>query len=233
MESLLSWLNLPLWPERGIYLWTVIIAGLAAFSAILFGINLRQRIGPRRKAPEPVTLEPAKQPPLELANLQGMGMRTEQQDAFGMSPLDRYGENGLLAVLCDGMGGMAAGGTIAAQTAAGLLGAFPWPEGEQALQWIWQHNRCRLTEGDKNRGTTSASPAPRGMRPHRVQQHPIAVTGEPDTFLIGPKLFRRLLRDVFSRRRLSPFHQTGVLFAGRLAGYFFPSSLLHMKLGTL
>ena len=141
MGSLFPGLTLPLWPERGIYLWTVIIAGLAAFSAILFGINLRQRIGPRRKAPEPVTLEPAKQPPLELANLQGMGMRTEQQDAFGMSPLDRYGENGLLAVLCDGMGGMAAGGTIAAQTAAGLLGAFPWPEGEQALQWIWQHNR--------------------------------------------------------------------------------------------
>ena len=91
----------------------------------------------------------------------------------------------------------------------------------------------RLTEGDKNRGTTSASPTPRGVRPHRVQQHPIAVTGEPDTFLIGPKPFRRLLRDVFSRRRLSPFHRTGTLFAGRLAGYFFPSSLLHMKLGTL
>ena len=91
----------------------------------------------------------------------------------------------------------------------------------------------RLTEGDKNRGTTSASPTPRGVRPHRVQQHPIAVTGEPDTFLIGPKPFRRLLRDVFSRRRLSPFHRTGALFAGRLAGYFFPSSLLHMKLGTL
>ena len=45
--------------------------------------------------------------------------------------------------------------------------------------------REQLTEGDVNRGTTSASPPPHGMRPHRVQQHPIAVTGEPDTFLIG------------------------------------------------
>ena len=44
---------------------------------------------------------------LEAANLQGLGNRTEQQDAFGVSPLERYESDGLLAVLCDGMGGMA------------------------------------------------------------------------------------------------------------------------------
>ena len=134
MESVLSWLNQPLLPESGIRLWMAIGAGLVLLAAILVGSILRRRARRRRKVPEPVTLEPQKQPVLELANLQGIGMRTEQQDAFGMSPLDRYEENGLLAVLCDGMGGMAAGGAIAAETVTGLLGFFPWQDDGQAIK---------------------------------------------------------------------------------------------------
>ena len=49
-----------------------------------------------RNVPEPL-------PELELANLQGVGSREEQQDAFGISRMDRYEEDGLLAVLCDGV----------------------------------------------------------------------------------------------------------------------------------
>ena len=58
---------------------------------------------------EPITERPEPLPELELANLQGVGSREEQQDAFGISRMDRYEEDGLLAVLCDGMGGMAEG----------------------------------------------------------------------------------------------------------------------------
>lgn len=141
MERLLSWLDQPLWPGSGLRLWMALAAGLALLAAVLTGVILGRRARRRRKAQEPVTLKPKKQPALELANLQGIGMRTEQQDAFGMSPLDRYKENGLLAVLCDGMGGMAAGGAIASETAAGLLRSFPWPDDGQALQWILQHSR--------------------------------------------------------------------------------------------
>ena len=65
---------------------------------------------------------------LEAANLQGMGSRTEQQDAFALSKLDQYEEQGILAVLCDGMGGMAEGGRIARQTVAEILSVFPWEE---------------------------------------------------------------------------------------------------------
>ena len=65
---------------------------------------------------------------LEVANLQGVGSRTEQQDAFALSRLDQYEEQGILAVLCDGMGGMAEGGRIARQTVAEILSAFPWAE---------------------------------------------------------------------------------------------------------
>lgn len=154
MESVLSWLNQPLLPESGIRLWMAIGAGLVLLAAILVGSILRRRARRRRKVPEPVTLEPQKQPVLELANLQGIGMRTEQQDAFGMSPLDRYEENGLLAVLCDGMGGMAAGGAIAAETVAGLLGFFPWQDDGQALQWIWQQSR-RVYDRFRGRGGTT------------------------------------------------------------------------------
>ena len=74
---------------------------------------------------EPITERPEPLPELELANLQGVGSREEQQDAFGISRMDRYEEDGLLAVLCDGMGGMAEGGMIAAETASQLVGIFP------------------------------------------------------------------------------------------------------------
>ena len=52
-------------------------------------------------------LTPEKTSILEIANLQGLGQREQQQDAFGISPADRYETDGILAVLCDGMGGMA------------------------------------------------------------------------------------------------------------------------------
>ena len=154
MESMLSWLNQPLSPESGIRLWMAIAAGLALLAAILVGVLLGRRMRRRPKAQEPVTLESKKQPVLELANLQGIGARDEQQDAFGMSPLGRYKENGLLAVLCDGMGGMAAGGAIASETVTGLLGFFPWPDEEQALQWIWQQSR-RVYDRFRGRGGTT------------------------------------------------------------------------------
>lgn len=154
MERLLSWLNQPLWPGGGIRLWMALAAGLAVLAAVLIGASLGRRARRRRKAQAPVTLKPKKQPALELANLQGMGMRAEQQDAFGMSPLDRYKENGLLAVLCDGMGGMAAGGAIAAETVAGLLGSFPWQDGGEALRWIQQQSR-RIYDGFRGQGGTT------------------------------------------------------------------------------
>ena len=63
-------------------------------------------------------LTPEKTSILEIANLQGLGQREQQQDAFGISPADRYETDGILAVLCDGMGGMAEGQRIACQTTA-------------------------------------------------------------------------------------------------------------------
>lgn len=87
---------------------------------------------PSEPQPEPLcvttVLTPEKTSILDIANLQGIGQREQQQDAFGISPADRYETDGILAVLCDGMGGMAEGQRIAVQTVSSLLNAFPFPE---------------------------------------------------------------------------------------------------------
>ena len=62
---------------------------------------------PSEPAPESLcittVLTPEKTSILEIANLQGLGQREQQQDAFGISPADRYETDGILAVLCDGI----------------------------------------------------------------------------------------------------------------------------------
>lgn len=65
---------------------------------------------------------------IEIANVQGLGNRNEQQDAFGASRIDDYSANGILLTVCDGMGGMASGGTIARDVLARILEAFPWED---------------------------------------------------------------------------------------------------------
>lgn len=63
---------------------------------------------------------------IEIANIQGIGNRSEQQDAFGASRLDDYGTNGILLTVCDGMGGMTSGGVIARDVLSRILEVFPW-----------------------------------------------------------------------------------------------------------
>ena len=65
---------------------------------------------------------------IEIANVQGIGNRTEQQDAFGASRIEDYNTQGILLTVCDGMGGMASGGVIARDVLARILEAFPWKE---------------------------------------------------------------------------------------------------------
>ena len=75
----------------------VAAAGLAvilAVIAILLLIRRRRRKRKQSRVPvqEPITEQPVPLPILELANLQGIGSREEQQDAFGISPIDRLEE---------------------------------------------------------------------------------------------------------------------------------------------
>ena len=65
---------------------------------------------------------------IEIANVQGIGNRNEQQDAFGASRISDYESNGLLLTVCDGMGGMASGGVIAREVLSRILEVFPWKD---------------------------------------------------------------------------------------------------------
>ena len=129
MEAVLSWLNRPLVPDSPILIWMALAlcAGLAlALILVLALVRKRKKRAAHEK--DPVTAKPGPLPVLELANLQGLGSREEQQDAFGISPVSRLEEDGLLAVLCDGMGGMAEGGRIAGETVSKMLSLFPWKD---------------------------------------------------------------------------------------------------------
>lgn len=156
MEGVRSWLNQPLLPFLTV--WMALAAGAALLSALVLVLLLVRR-GKKRKqegqeVEQPITERPAPLPVLELANLQGIGSREEQQDAFGISPVDRYEEDGLLAVLCDGMGGMAEGGLIALETTSQLMGSFPWAEDSSVPGWIAQHS-ARVYQQFRGQGGTT------------------------------------------------------------------------------
>lgn len=91
---------------------------------------------------------------IEAANLQGIGMRTEQQDAFGMSSLASYEKDGLFAVLCDGMGGMEHGAQIATDAVKSILSLFPWEDENSVVSAI--RNITRNVYG-KYRGSGGAT----------------------------------------------------------------------------
>lgn len=157
MEHVLSWLNRPLPPGPFIRVWMVPVAGGLVLSALIFVFLFRRRKKKRaQKSEEPCTEspKPERPPELELANLQGLGCREEQQDAFGISRMDRYETEGLLAVLCDGMGGMAEGGKIATETAAELVGLFPWEEDSVVPRWVRQRSARVYRQFRGHGGTT-------------------------------------------------------------------------------
>lgn len=146
MAALLQRLNEPLYEGSALPGWAAVAAALLLLAGLLLLLRRpRRRAGhgaerrmPPRTAPPPATQEPggehafpaggaiagAEAAGISVANLQGLGMREEQQDAFAFSPLARYEEDGLLAVLCDGMGGMQAGSDIARMTISRVLSSW-------------------------------------------------------------------------------------------------------------
>lgn len=158
MERVLSWLNQPLFPDTVIRVWMAVAAGAALLLALILAFFLIRRKKKKKRGDqaveEPITERPEPLPELELANLQGVGSREEQQDAFGISRMDRYEEDGLLAVLCDGMGGMAEGGMIAAETASQLVGIFPWTDDSDVPGWVYQRS-ARVYQQFRGHGGTT------------------------------------------------------------------------------
>lgn len=166
MDRVLSWLNQPLFLDSMIRIWMATVVGIALLLALVLAFVLIQRKKKRdNKVPEELVMEHSKPvPELELANLQGIGSREEQQDAFGISRMDRYEEDGLLAVLCDGMGGMAEGGRIAAETVSELMGIFPWADDSDIPGWISQRSTRVYQQFRGHGGTTLVAVLLKGNR---------------------------------------------------------------------
>lgn len=148
MKSVLSWLNRVLIPGTFIRIWMAIAAGVVLLLAVVLVVIIslhkqkkkKQKAAAQSAANEPITEQPEELPVLEISNLQGIGAREEQQDAFGLSHIDQYDTDGLLAVMCDGMGGMAEGGFIARQAVTDLIGIFPWAGNTDIPNLISQHS---------------------------------------------------------------------------------------------
>lgn len=96
------------------------------FLSALFGSARRGGTEGKTAARTP---EPDRAPELSCCNFQGIGMRERQEDAFalcGVTDVAEQKRRGLLAVVCDGMGGMAdghiAGELAVQQMIAGVTG---------------------------------------------------------------------------------------------------------------
>lgn len=196
MEGVFSWLNEPLYPDSFLRVWMALGAGaglVLVLILILFSLGKRKKEAATEPAVrEPTTQEPLPLPVLELANLQGLGMREEQQDAFGISPREHWEEDGLLAVLCDGMGGMTQGGRIAAETAAELVSAFPWSGDDTVLEWIRRRSSQVYRQFQGHGGTTLVAALLRGP------SLSFWCVGDSDLFLLREgKLYALNVRQAF------------------------------------
>lgn len=194
MEGIFSWLNQPLVQDSFIRIWMAIAAGAGLVLVIILMVVLLRK-KKKKEGPdvnEPITEKPAPLPVLELANLQGLGMREEQQDAFGISRMGRLEEDGLLAVLCDGMGGMAEGGMIAAETAAEMVGMFPWEDDCAVAEWLRQRSARVFQQFRGHGGTTLVATLIRG------QSLSFWCIGDSDLFLLREgKLYALNVRQEF------------------------------------
>lgn len=194
MEGIFSWLNQPLVQDSFIRIWMAIAAGAGLVLVIILMVVLLRKKKKKEEPDvnEPITEKPAPLPVLELANLQGLGMREEQQDAFGISRMGRLEEDGLLAVLCDGMGGMAEGGMIAAETAAEMVGMFPWEDDGAVAEWLRQRSARVFQQFRGHGGTTLVAALIRG------QSLSFWCIGDSDLFLLREdKLYALNVRQEF------------------------------------
>lgn len=194
MENVLSWFNQPLFPDSFLHIWM----GIAGFVLLMFAIALPLIRRRKKKAPHdtsrkaPTTERPQQMPALELANLQGIGSRQEQQDSFGISRFERYEEDGLLVILCDGMGGMAEGRKIAADTASELMDAFPWENDKDIPAWIRQRSGKVYQQFRGHGGTTLVAAL---LRKNALS---FWCVGDSDLFLLrGGSLYSLNLRQEF------------------------------------
>ena len=95
-------------------------------------------------SPEPPAEIPAGS--LKVGRVHEQGARSEQQDSFGISDESLVATHGLLAVVCDGMGGLQDGGRVSAGAVQEILNTFVLSRGRVApKELLATLLRCAVT----------------------------------------------------------------------------------------
>lgn len=104
---------------------------------------------------------------------QHIGARKDQQDSYGVSDLNAYGTNGVLAIVADGMGGLANGAAVSSTLVHSLLTYFRQTTGKEntadmMLDMVTQANDQinRMLQGAERSGSTLVSAIIREGRLH-------------------------------------------------------------------
>lgn len=121
---------LPLWVGLGV-LGGILIGAAAA----ILCRRLLKRDKNKKNAAYPSTLELADcaaELPLtvQISKLHEQGARSCQQDSFAVSPMELLPTKGLLAVVCDGMGGLQDGDKVSQAAVSAMLSGFVELQGE-------------------------------------------------------------------------------------------------------
>lgn len=98
-----------------------------------------------------------------------VGARKDQQDSYGVSDLNAYATNGILAIVADGMGGLANGKAVSSNLVHGMLNYFRQTSGQEnvpdmMLDMLTQSNDQinRMLQGADRSGSTLVSAIIRG-----------------------------------------------------------------------
>lgn len=93
-----------------------------------------------------------------------VGARKDQQDSYGVSDLNAYATNGILAIVADGMGGLANGKAVSSNLVHGMLNYFRQTSGQEnvpdmMLDMLTQSNDQinRMLQGADRSGSTLVS----------------------------------------------------------------------------
>lgn len=109
-------------------------------------LAIRSRIQKRAKAKKAAAMHGYALPQgLEVGNAHNIGKRSNQEDSFGISDLNNQrlvSESGILAVVADGMGGLADGERVSAAAVGAMIREYP----ALSKHWMPQQKLLYLTQ---------------------------------------------------------------------------------------
>jgi serine/threonine protein phosphatase PrpC len=140
----------------------VISIVIGAVCATVLSLLIASRLRRRAKAKRFARMRGAFPKGLQLGNAHHMGKRGNQEDSFGVSDLNNQRlvcESGVLAVVADGMGGLADGELVSAAAVGAMMREYPhvsnnWMPQQKLLYLAQRANNAAnsITGGTRGRG---------------------------------------------------------------------------------